>query len=436
MLCVAPSSSARLARGLGTETTAANVTLQVIVTGDEGAVKVTGPGVVQVEPDPEFPCNLQRTRNQGQSCIYSVPEGNDVTLERLGSGNLVRWSVYECTGTGPCTVKMDADRTVVATFTPTTLTVILKGKSPTDPDGGVTSSNPNVSCPRVEDGEDTDVSCVTSVPAFAEVELKATPVAAFKAWSGACEEAGSEPTCTLVLSGDDVVGAAFKDDTGDDPPNIIPPRQQAELRVVVEGGGKVVSSRSRRSQQQIDCSPNCKATFEQGERPTLTAQGERFLEWRGGAPYCTTNPTCRYPAFGITSIKAVWSPAPAPPPAPPRQPDPTTTTTTTTSPPPPTPPPGPGVCTAKLLNVAHLRQARAHSLRLRVSVACRANATMRLLRGRSALVTRSYSLPQGRSTLRLGLPRGLKRGWYVLAARFAPVGGKAVVIRRPFRFTP
>ena len=61
---------------------------------------------------------------------------------------------------------------------------------------------------------------------------------------------------------------------------------------------------------------------------------------------------------------------------------------------------------------------------------------MRLLHGKSAVVTRSYSLPQGRSSLRLGLPRGLKRGWYVVSARFVPIGGKAVVIRRPFHFTP
>ena len=51
-------------------------------------------------------------------------------------------------------------------------------------------------------------------------------------------------------------------------------------------------------------------------------------------------------------------------------------------------------------------------------------------------MTRSYSLPKGRSELRLVLPRGLKRGWYVIAAKFVPVGGKAVVIRRPWRFTP
>lgn len=61
---------------------------------------------------------------------------------------------------------------------------------------------------------------------------------------------------------------------------------------------------------------------------------------------------------------------------------------------------------------------------------------MKLLRGKRAVATGSYSLPQGRSSVRLGLPRGLKRGWYVIAARFAPVGGKAVVIRRPFHFTP
>ena len=242
-----------------------------------------------MEPDLPDPCDVNWTRDNGKSCIYSVPEGTDVTLQRLGSGNLVRWSVYECAGTGPCTVKMDASRTVVATFTPTRLALVVEGGN----SGTVRSPEANLSCSG-------NGNCATSVPAFAEVTFNATPVAEFEKWSGACQEAGTAPTCTLVLSGDDVVGAKFKDDP--DEPDIIPPRQQAELRVVVEGGGKVVSSRSRLS-EAIDCSPNCKARFEQGERPTLTAQGERFLEWRGGAPYCTTNPTCRYPAFGITSIR-------------------------------------------------------------------------------------------------------------------------------------
>ena len=394
----------------------------MIVTGTDGGVSVTGTGVTQVEPDLPDPCDVDWTRDQGKSCIYSVPEGADVTLQRLGSGNLVRWSVFECAGTGPCSVKMDASRTVVATFTPTRLAVVVEGSAPggDETSGTVTSPEANLSCSG-------NGNCATSVPAFAEVTFNATPVAEFEKWSGACQEAGTAPTCTLVLSGDDVVGAKFKDDP--DEPEIIPPRQQAELRVAVEGGGTVVSSRSRLS-EKIECSPNCKARFEQGERPTLTAQSERFLEWRGGAPYCTTNPTCRYPAFGITSIKAVWTPAPPPP----SNPTTTTTTTTTTNPPPTVPPPR--ACTAKLLNVALLRQPRTRSLQLRVSIACRANATMRLLRGKSTVVKRSYRVPQGRSSLRLGLPRGLKRGWYVIAASFVPVGGKAIVTRRPFHFTP
>jgi hypothetical protein len=318
---------------------------------------------------------------------------------------------------------MDASRTVVATFTPTRLALVVEGSAPGEDEtsGTVTSPEANLSCSG-------NGNCATSVPAFSEVTFHATPVAEFEKWSGACQEAGTAPTCTLVLSGDDVVGAKFKDDP--DEPDIIPPRQQAELKVVVEGGGKVVSSRSRLS-EQIECSPNCKARFEQGERPTLTAQSERFLGWRGGAPYCTTNPVCRYPAFGITSIRAVWAPAPAPQPAPPPAP---TTTTTTTNPPPTVPPPR--ACAAKLLNVALLRQSGVRSLRLRVSIACRANATMRLLRGKSTVVRRAYSLPKGRSSLRLGLPRSLKRGWYVISARFVPVGGKAVVTRRPFHYTP
>jgi hypothetical protein len=397
LLWVTPSSSARESGRLVPAATAANVTLQVIVTGRDGGVSVTGNGVSQVAPDLPDPCDVSWTRDNGRSCIYSVPEGTDVQIERLGAGNLVRWSVGECPGTGRCTVKMGTNRTVVATFTPTRLAVVVEGGD----SGVVTSPEANINCSG-------NGNCATSVPAFAEVTFNATPAGEFEKWSGACQEAGTAPTCTLVLSGDDVVGAKFKND--DDEPNIIPPRQQAELQVVVEpsGAGKVVSSRSRLS-EAIDCGSNCKARFEQGERPTLTAQGDRFLEWQGGAPYCTTDPTCRYPAFGITSIKAVWAPALPP------QTDPTR-------------------CTAKILNVALLRQAGVRSLRVRVLLACRSSAKVRLLRKTSVVVTRSYTLPKGRSALRVGLPRNLRSGWYLITARFVPARGPAVVASRPFRF--
>ena len=216
LLWVTPSSSARESGRLVPAATAANVTLQVIVTGRDGGVSVTGNGVSQVAPDPPDPCDVSWTRDNGRSCIYSVPEGTDVQIERLGTGNLFRWSVGECPGTGPCTVKMDSNRTVVATFTPTRLALVVEGGD----SGAVTSPEANLNCSG-------NGNCATSVPAFAEVTFNATPAGEFEKWSGACQEAGTEPKCTLVLSGDDVVGAKFKDD--DDEPNIIPPRQQAEL---------------------------------------------------------------------------------------------------------------------------------------------------------------------------------------------------------------
>ncbi len=148
--------------------------------------------------------------------------------------------------------------------------------------------------------------------AFAEVTLSATPVDEFERWSGACQEAGTAPTCTLLLSGDDVVGAKFKDDP--DVPEIIPPRMENQLRVQVlpAGAGVVRSSRSR-LREQIECNPTCRALFQQGEKVTLTAEanaaiGARFVEWRGGFGYCTPDGRCRnFPAFRIGTIDAVFA---------------------------------------------------------------------------------------------------------------------------------
>lgn len=273
---------------------AQTATLQVIVTGDDGNVAVTG------GPN----CGVTQTRDNGQSCFYPVAQGQDVRLRPVDPTGFVGWSVFECPGTGACTIKMDSDRTIVATFRPTSLTAVVEGSDSADT---VTSSDGKISC----SGSNT---CSNSTfEAFAEVKLTASPAAGFDKWSGACQEARASPTCTLLLSGDDVVGAKFKDDPNDPP--IIPPRQDAQLRVLVEpaGAGKVTSSRSRLS-EAINCTPTCKAKFEQGERPTLTAEtvrgsGSTFVEWRGGAPYCTSDPTCSYPAFRITSIVAVFKAA-------------------------------------------------------------------------------------------------------------------------------
>ena len=61
-----------------------------------------------------------------------------------------------------------------------------------------------------------------SFPAFASVTLKPAPETenAFDRWSGACQEAGTAKTCTILLSGDDVVGLKYTDSPDD--PTLIP----------------------------------------------------------------------------------------------------------------------------------------------------------------------------------------------------------------------
>jgi hypothetical protein len=286
MLFLLPAASAS-----SSAATTATVTLQVILTGENGHVAVSA----------GQDCDIVQTRDNGQSCLYSVTAGGQVTLTPGTTTGFVGWSVFECPGTGDCTITVDSDRTVVATFTPTSLTVAFEGSDPAET---VTSPDGLISCPA-------DNCTSGEFPAFDQVTLTASPADSFESWSGACQEAAAQPTCTLLLSGDDVVGAKFKDAFED--PQIIPPRQDTLLSVVVEpqGSGAVTSNRSRLS-QAIDCGATCKAQFEQSESPTLTAAGVKdgtFVGWRGGGRFCTTASKCHFPAFAITSIKAVFKPA-------------------------------------------------------------------------------------------------------------------------------
>ena len=287
---------------------AQTATLELILTGNEGSVTVGG--------HPE--CDVSDTRNNGRPCSYTVPHDQNLTLSAEGSG-FVGWSVAECPGRGPCTVKVDSNRTVVGTFTPTSLTVVVEGSGLRDGSGNplvdpsgdpirgrVRSADGRIDCSGSRDCRDRSFS------AFAEVVLTASPASEFERWSGACQEEGTSSTCTVLLSGDDVVGAKFRDDP--DTPELIPPRMRAELRVVIEppGAGTVRSSRSRFS-QAIDCGNACRALFQQGEKVTLEAAafvgvGARFVSWRGGAPYCGATQACRrFPAFNTTSIHAVFA---------------------------------------------------------------------------------------------------------------------------------
>jgi hypothetical protein len=75
------------------------------------------------------------------------------------------------------------------------------------------------------------------------------------------------------------------------------------------------------------------------------------------------------------------------------------------------------------------------TIALRVSTNRPATGTIALLRKTKQMTTRKYRLPKGRSTLRLGVPRQLTPGWYIIAARFTSAAGQVDVERRPFHLT-
>jgi RTX calcium-binding nonapeptide repeat (4 copies)/Divergent InlB B-repeat domain len=304
------------------------VTLTVLITGKDGVVSVPGAG---------DPC----TRNAGDAgeCgPYSFTLGEPVTLKPV-AGTLFAWSLLECPGTGDCTFRMDGDRTVVATFTPTSLKVVVQGGDEDHPlqddqgkplqddqgnpvEGKVTATSRDGKVSFTCSGSD---SCFREdFEPFDQVTLTADPEGEFERWTGrdqdgntasVCQEGDTKSTCTLLLSGDDVVGAKFEDDP--DQPDVVPGRTTMPLSVAVEpaGAGKVTSSRSARTSDAIDCPATCTARFEQGETVSLTASDRTgsFVGWRDAHSFCQTRRTCTLPAYMTTSIQAVFQTQPQPP---------------------------------------------------------------------------------------------------------------------------
>ena len=148
----------------------------------------------------------------GAGTVTSIPAGIDcgatctadfliaatVVLTAVGDSNssFSGWG-GACTGTGPCTVTMDAAREVTATFTRPlyTLTVSRIG----DGAGTVTSNPAGLAC---------GASCSAPFTAGTPIVLNVAPSAgsAFLGWGGAC--AGTGP-CAVTLSAATSVTAAF-----------------------------------------------------------------------------------------------------------------------------------------------------------------------------------------------------------------------------------
>jgi len=168
----------------------------------------------------------------GTACQAYFPPGTSVQLTATpGPGSVFgSWS-GACSGTGACTLTMNADQSVTATFNgPPTVSVNLSGTGA----GSVVSTPAGINCPAGK--------CSSTFPSGTAVTLAATAGggSGFDGWNGPCSGTGS---CSFNLATDQSVGAVF--DLPDfsvtvSPPGVAPivPGGQATFNIAIaETGG-------------------------------------------------------------------------------------------------------------------------------------------------------------------------------------------------------
>lgn len=133
------------------------------------------------------------------SATYTITTQLTLTATADQYSTFTGWSGV-CSGTGPCTINVDADKAVVATFTNNSysLTVNVNGNGT----GAVTSVPSGILC-------SSGSSCISRYVTNQSVVLTATPLdtnSKFSGWGGACSGMG---TCSLSMDAAKNVTAMF-----------------------------------------------------------------------------------------------------------------------------------------------------------------------------------------------------------------------------------
>ncbi|MCG3111529.1 MAG: PA14 domain-containing protein [Candidatus Manganitrophus sp. SB1] len=220
--------------------------------------------------------------NCGATCSASFNFGTPVTLTAAPSANsnFTGWS-GACTGTGNCTVTMDAVRSVTATFTLKTFTLSVA----TAGNGTVTSDVGGINC-----GANGNV-CSASLTIGAAVKLTATPAggATFSGWSGCDSAAGN--TCDLAMNTNRSVAASFGVQT-----------YSLTVNKLGNGTGTITSSPAG-----IDCGSSCSAFFNAATTVTLTTTTAEDTDFTGWSGACTGTGHCVVTMDAAKSVTATFT---------------------------------------------------------------------------------------------------------------------------------
>ena len=230
--------------------------------------------------------------NCGSDCTGTYVHGTAVTLTATPAtgSTFAGWS-GDCTGTGTCTVTMNAAKSVTATFTlgARSLAVTRPGNG----GGTVTSSDGKIDC-------GSTCSATYDFGSSATLTATAAPGSSFAGWSGGgCS--GTASSCTVTLATDTTVAATFALNT-----------YALNVTKAGTGSGTVASGDGK-----IDCGSNCSDPYTHGSSATLTARaaaGSAFAGW-GGA--CSgTQSTCTVEMTGARDVTATFTAAAEPSPGP------------------------------------------------------------------------------------------------------------------------
>lgn len=226
--------------------------------------------------------------NCGATCSTSFVAGSTIALTVAPKTGFIftGWG-GACSGTSSCSVKIDSDKSVTASFGPpppaqATLTVAESGGGA----GTITSSPAGINCGS---------TCSAALNVGTSVVLTATPGpgSSFAGWSGAaCAGVG---TCTVALTTDASVMALFV------------PQFTLSVSQAGTGSGSVTSVPAG-----ILCGATCSAGFAANTVVTLTANpaaGSAFTGW-GGA--CSGTGSCTVTMASNQAVVANFGPPPTP----------------------------------------------------------------------------------------------------------------------------
>ena len=227
----------------------------------------------------------------GATCWTSFSGGGHVTLAAMAASDFVfdGWA-GDCSGTGTCDVALTSLRNVVAVFKPRSIPSGTSILTIANSDPGVTQGKGivRVSWPGLEQEKvcDTDQCDFEGVPNGVRVKIQTVPAAntEFSDYGDACT--GKALQCVVILNQDAGVGTGFQ--------NAGALTTAFGLNLTRSGGGAVQSV-----PPGIDCGANtgCRAAFKPGLTVRLTANpgtGYAFGGWTGdcgGTAACAVSMT-------------------------------------------------------------------------------------------------------------------------------------------------